>query len=412
MKRNKARAGVFLPLAITLAIQALVSMAAVTIPVLAPAAAGDFGVPLAWLGIYTAIFYGGGMASSLICGDLIRRYGPIRFSQVCLVLCGAGLIMTAAGSAPLMIPAAFLIGIGYGTVTPASSHILAKTTPPHLMSLTFSIKQSGVPMGGAMAGALIPVLVLLVGWKGAALVSGGACFVLAVVSGLARRELDADREREHRVRLGRMAEPLKIVLSLPPLRNLAVISLFFAWIQVSLTTYYVSYLVVGLKMPLVKAGLTLTVALSAGVVGRIFWGWIADRFDMSRTFLGILGIAMALSAATTAVVSGSWPYAGLLALSALFGGTAVGWNGIYLAEVARLAPSGKAGTATGGTLFFTYFGSVTSPLLFGAICGKGHRYALAYSLMAIPALLFSSAMLFRKRSGERQAVQVERAISR
>ena len=396
-RRDKHGTGVVAPLIVTLAIQALAAMAAVTVPVFAPAAAADIGVSLTRLGIFMAVFYLGGMASSLASGDFILRYGPIRVSQFCLIACGAGLAATASGSIPLMVPGAMLIGFGYGAVTPASSHILAKTAPPHLMSLTFSIKQTGVPAGGAMAGALVPTLVLFAGWRGAALIVGGVCLLLALVSELSRASLDADRESGRPISFKWMAEPLKMVLSVPLLREQALASFFFASLQICLTTYFVTFLAVDLKMPLVQAGLALTVALGAGVVGRIVWGGIADRLVAPRTMLGILGVVMSASAAATHVISLSWPYAAILGIAALFGATAAGWNGVYLAEVARLAPSGKAGMATGGTLFFSFLGGVISPPLFGAVAGADHRYALSYLLFSFPVFLFAFT-LFRGRS--------------
>ncbi|MBP2689015.1 MAG: putative transporter, partial [Deltaproteobacteria bacterium] len=117
---------------------------------------------------------------------------------------------------------------------------------------------------------------------------------------------------------------------------------------------------------------------------------------LPRRMLGTLGLVMALSAAATCLLSLSWPYAAIVVLGALFGASAVGWNGVYLAEVARKAPSGMAGMATGGTLFFTFFGGVVAPPLFGGIAGAGHRYSLAYFLIAVPVFLFS-LMLFRGR---------------
>ena len=67
--------GVVFPLAITLAIQALVAMASITVPVLAPAASADTGIALAYLGVFMAFIYIGGMGSSLASGDFILRYG-------------------------------------------------------------------------------------------------------------------------------------------------------------------------------------------------------------------------------------------------------------------------------------------------------------------------------------------------
>lgn len=134
-------------LATTLAVQMLGSMALLTVPVLAPAAAGDVGVPAAYVGLYIALAYGASMMSSLACGDLIRRLGAIRVSQFCLLLCALGALCAAGGSLWFFAISALFMGMGYGPMTPASSHVLARTTAPATMSLVFSVKQTGVPLG-------------------------------------------------------------------------------------------------------------------------------------------------------------------------------------------------------------------------------------------------------------------------
>lgn len=388
--------GVVKTLFITLAIQAMAAMSAVTVPVFAPVASADMGVSLAYLGIFTGILYVGGMVGAISSVDLIIRDGPIRVSQYCLVLCGAGLAVTAAGSLPLMLPGALLIGMGYGAITPASSHILAKTAPPHLMALTFSIKQTGVPIGGAMAGALVPPLVLLIGWRGVPVVVGGTCILLAVLAEQSRGTFDTDRQKAHRLSFSGIMEPVKMVFSLAPIRKLAVMSFFFAALGVVLTTYFVSFLTTTLNVSLVKAGLTLTVALTAGVVGRIMWGWIADRFVEPLKMLGIIGIIMSVSAGATIAFTHSWPYAALLVVSAFFGVSAQGWNGLFLAEVARQAPRGHAGAVTGGTLFFTFFAGMIAPLFFIAVAGAGHNYSFAYLVFSVPIFLFSLLLIREK----------------
>lgn len=76
--------------------------------------------------------------------------------------------------------ASIIIGLGYGAITPASSEVLARTAPPDRMALTFSIKQTGVPGGAALAGAALPALALAVGWR-AALLAVTACGVAVTV---------------------------------------------------------------------------------------------------------------------------------------------------------------------------------------------------------------------------------------
>ncbi|MCB2033843.1 MAG: MFS transporter, partial [Ottowia sp.] len=154
-------------LAVTTAVQAMVSMALLTVPAMAPVVAEALGVSPTLVGVYVALCYLAAMISSLIGGTLVRRLGAIRVSQVGLGLCAVGLLLCAVPWLPAVALGALCIGAGYGPITPASSHLLALTTPPHRMSLVFSIKQTGVPAGGMLAGALVPGLLLLVGWQGA-----------------------------------------------------------------------------------------------------------------------------------------------------------------------------------------------------------------------------------------------------
>ena len=53
-------------------------------------------------------------------------------------------------------------------MNPASSQVLGPRTTAQTAGLVMSIKQTGVPLGGVMAGALVPMLALHSGWRAAA----------------------------------------------------------------------------------------------------------------------------------------------------------------------------------------------------------------------------------------------------
>jgi len=72
------------PLLITLLIQAMASMALLTLPVMAPVAAKALDVSPALVGLYIAISYGGALMSTLLAGATVARLGPIRVSQFSL----------------------------------------------------------------------------------------------------------------------------------------------------------------------------------------------------------------------------------------------------------------------------------------------------------------------------------------
>ena len=383
-------------LAATLSVQAVVTMATLTVPVFAPAASADIGLDPSNIGIFASIVYVGAMASSLLSGGLAPRYGAIRVSQIGLGISLAGVALTATASWQVMVASALLLGIGLGPATPASSHILVRHTPAHLRSFVFSIKQTGVPLGGVLAGALVPLFVVHLGWRGAALAVAAICLACAILIQRARRHFDTDLRRDGRVFEGSLMGPLRLVLGLPELRRMAFASFFFAAIQQSFSVFLVTYLVTGLGMPFVKAGITLAISQAAGVVGRIIWGALADWIGEAQLVLGGLGLAMTGAGLAASAFTPDWPYGAIVGVCVVFGATAVGWNGIFLAEVARLAPVNQAGRATGGVLFFTFFGVVAAPPLFGVVISLTGSYDVGFIILSALTGIFGLLLLVRR----------------
>jgi MFS family permease len=384
--------GPFLPLVVTMAVQALVSLSALAAPVMSIDAAATTGIAAGNVGIFIGIVYASACVSSLASGGLVTRYGAIRMSQASLVLCAAGLASAAAATLPMLVLSAVFIGLGYGPVTPASSHILIRTTPRHRMGTIFSIKQTGVPLGGMLAGLAVPPLIMLVGWRGTALVLALACLLMSLATQSIRREFDADRDPAHPVSPGGVARQLLGVLAIPAIRDIGLCSFFFGAMQLCLTTFLVLYLTTTQGLSLALAGTILALAQGAGIVGRLLWGGLADALRAPRAVLGALGLAMGGCALAFAAAGPGWHTSVFAVLSIVFGGTAIGWNGVFLAEVARLAPPGQAGAATGASLFITYAGVVVGPPAFSAMVAAS-GYAFAYLATGIVLALVGLFLL-------------------
>ena len=389
-------------LTVTTAIQAMVSMALLTLPAMAPAVARALAVPSTLVGAYVALCYFAAMLSSLVGGTLVRRLGAIRVSQLGLGLCAVGLALCALPWLPAVALGALCIGAGYGPITPASSHLLALTTPAHRMSLVFSIKQTGVPAGGMLAGALVPGLSLWLGWQGTLLAVAGVCALCAALAQPLRAALDGDRQPAQPLALQALFKPIGMVLGQPSLRALAACSFLFSAVQVSTTAYMVTYLNESLGMTLLAAGAALSVSQLAGVVGRIAWGAVADRGLGPRNTLMLLATLMMVGSVLTALLQPQWPTLLIWAIVALLGASAIGWNGVYLATVARQAPPGQAGVATGGTLLFTFMGVVCGSPAFGALAGASGSYRIAFAALALPAALALGLLVWRAAQARRE----------
>lgn len=381
----------------TLTVQSLVAMALLTLPVVAPLVAQSMGVSPSYVGLYVALVYVGAMTASLVSGAGVRRFGAIRLSQMGLASCAIGVVLCTVTWVPSMALGALLIGIGYGPITPASSHLLVRTTPAHRLSLVFSLKQTGVPLGGALAGLVVPGLSTMIGWQGAfwvVAVSAGLCIVL--VQPLCR-VLDADRDRSQRMSFGAgLSAPLRLVLKQRSLRILALCSFMFSICQLSLTTYLVTWLNQDMAMSLILAGVVLGASQVAGVCGRMVWGYVSDRFLGAARMLALLGAMIILSSLGMALLGRDAPMWLILVPVAILGASAIGWNGVYLAEVARQAPPGQAGVATGGTLAFTFLGVVLGPPLFGLIARVAGNYGVAYATLVVPGVICMLVMWRRR----------------
>jgi len=289
-----------------------------------------------------------------------------------------------------------VLGVGYGPVTPASSHLLARTAASANRNLMFSIKQTGVPAGTALAGVIVPPLTVAYGWQVAVAAVAALCVLIALLVQPLRARLDADRDRTAHVSLAGLVDGLRLVAATPPLRTMAAVSFVYAGMQMCVSAFIVAYLADDIGLPLVAAGLALTAANVAGVVARIAWGWVADRWLAPRTTLALIGWLMAVSALLAAQFGGGWPFAAMVLVSVALGASAIGWNGVYLSEVARLAPAGHAGLATGGCLFFTFVGVVVCPFLFGWLQRASGSYAMCYAVSA--AVCAAVAALLSRRA--------------
>jgi MFS family permease len=372
-------------LPVTTFVQAASSAAVIGPTVAAPLLLQRLGLSAAAVGVFVALVYLGAMVATQVGAFVARRFGPIRASQLALLTSAVGLVLLSFTALPAVALGACVIGLGYGPITPASSQMLSRTTDAKHYALVFSIKQTGVPLGGVIAGLMVPPLVLLGGADGALWGVAALCVLAAISAAPLAGELDRERDAGSPwPKPAQMLAPVRFVATHPVLKQVAVVSFVFSMVQVSLTSYMVSLLTGDLRWALAAAGATLAVSQVAGVVARIAWGFVADRWLGPRRMLLGLALGMIGCALLTPLLSVSSPVWVVTLLLALFGATAVGWNGVYLATVARLVPQPQAGMATAGTLFFTFFGVVIGPPIFGAVAGQLGGLAPAFACLALP----------------------------
>src|SRR6266700_5380241 len=229
-------------LAETTAIQAVGTMAVLVVPTIAPKIAEMIGIPAGQVGFQISLLYLAAMFGSLSAGTWVARLGPCRTGQTAMLLTAMGCMLLAAGNLATLLAGSLVIGAAYGIINPASSDLLMRHVPAARRNLFFSIKQTGVPLGGMIIGLVAPVTAPRLGWSAPLWIVAAAAAALALLSQPHRAIWDAHRDLSAKLS-GLSLTGFRTVAKNQALLRLASVSCCFAAIQLCLLAFLVVLLV-------------------------------------------------------------------------------------------------------------------------------------------------------------------------
>lgn len=389
-------------LSATLLMQIVGTFLSQAVPVVAPLMTADLGLRPEAIGNFASVNTLGAILFLLFGTPLVARFGPARMLQAGALLGSLALLTAAAGIVWLLPFAALMTGIGYGPTGPAGSRILQATAPPSHRVLIFSVKQAGAPAGGALAGLIAAPIAAAYGWQ-VALLTG---IVLAVGCALLiqplRPQLDLEREPAKPWREAftprRLAAPLNTLRMHRVLPPLTLQAFAFAGLQGSLFAFTVTWLVERHGYSLTAAGSLFAAMQVAGVIGRLVLGWAADRVGDATRSLAIHGLVAAVLAVLWVSFGPGAHWLLALVLAVATGFTAASWNGIFLAEVARVAPSDRVAEASSGAILLCFLGYLTAPTAFAWAVTATGSWTLPY-YVACGVLTAVSLLVLLLRAG-------------
>jgi MFS family permease len=377
----------------TLSVQAMIVMASLVVPLTAASVAPSLGLEPHLVGYYASLTFLAAAGASLATPQWVRRYGAIRVHQIMLLAAVAGLVILSAKTLNGFVLSALLLGLAYGPANPASSSLLTRYTSAGTRARVFALKQTAVPLGGAIAGFAIPFLMTRIGWPSTALAVAAVCLFGAVLIGGWRRALDHQDDDAPVGRTGAVAA-LRLISASPSLRPLGIMAVCFAATQLNFTAVFAAVLVERMRWSPVQAGSALSIALAVSVASRLGWGWLADHAP-PRFVLAALGAMMAAATIACAFLTPALPGVLVYTIAFLFGASGSSWNGLALSEAAHLAPTGHVGEATAGIMFFIYTGALIGPALFSLATSISGTVTPAFLLLGLLALLPVPLLLLR-----------------
>ena len=395
---NATNSRLWVILLVTISVQVLATFTSLSLAAIAPDVAVGLRISPELVGFQVSLLYLGAALMSTIAGFQLRRWGPIRVSQASLAFCVFGASLVVVPSVYSIAVGSLIIGFGYGMTNPAASELLLRLVPVGRRNLIFSIKQTGVPIGGALAGLTGPSISQYLGWQSVPVVAAVSCLLLVFIMQPLRKKWDSNRDPSVRFSMN-IFDSITIVLSSLPLIWLSASGFFYAAVQLCLATFVVTLLVTDVSFSLVGAGIVLAVIQGSGALGRIFWGWVADRLGHGILVLLIMGAVCISSSFLVSAITENWQPLLIYILFFFLGFNALGWTGVFQVEAARYAPEGKLGAVIGGITAPSYGGVIFGPAAFSILFIYVGSYTTTFLLVALFALLGMLCLALVSRAG-------------
>jgi sugar phosphate permease len=269
-------------------------------------------------------------------------------------LCGAAFADTFAQ----LFAALVLAGAFGGCVQSASGRAVMAWFGSDERGLALGIRQTAVPLGGAVAALTLPALAQGPGLGAAFLALAGTSAAAAVVGVVLLREGAADEIA------GRVGRPLHD----RGLWLLCGASTLYLAAQVSIVGFVVLYLHGERGFSTTGAAGVLAATQVFGAAARIGLGRWSDRLGARVALLRSVGLALAAALALTAAVIGM-PDAVVVSAFVVAGALGLSWNGLSYTAAAERAGSAQSGAAIGFQQTLLAAGGVVTPIVFAAVVG-------------------------------------------
>jgi MFS family permease len=321
----------------------------------------QLGVDYLELGFVLTVFAVTSALTQVPIGYLADRIGARRVLLTGLTLGGFALIMIGLHlSYSWLIASAVLLGLANSVYHPADYAILSAHMDEAHMGRGFSIHTFAGFFGGAVAPAIVAMLVAAIGGYGALIVAGavGPAVALLLVVGGVPDASAADRK------VNGMPAPRQSVIT----PTIIVLTIFFMLLSLSsagIGNFGVVALMSGYGASFSSANIALTAFLGASAIGVLAGGFLADR---TRRHGQVAAACFAINAAIVLIVA-TIILPSLLLMVAM---TTAGFLSGVIAPsrdmlVRDASPPGAAGRAFGIVTTGFTLGGIASPLLFGWI---------------------------------------------
>ena len=348
-------------------------------------------------GLLVSVVNVGPLFCMLFVGRLLDQYNEKILISISSFLLGSSLLLTniVNGFNGLLF-VLLLIGMFYSVSQPGGSKVILKWFRKENRGLAMGIRQAGIPIGGALAGVLIPFLTVQYNMTYA--INSIAC--ICIIGGLLFFMFYKEPYVQEEARKGHnnisFWRELKVVICKKELYPIYITGICMISLQMVLVGHFMKFLAGEQSITFIVAGTVFSVMFFSGMIGRIALATISDvlykgnrRIPLFIAVCASIGLILLLVMNIHTITSGV-----LYGVSALLGFFSIGWFSLFIAEVAELASEESVGITVSVALTLNQIAIIVAPVLFGYIVDeKGYAYAW---LCIVVLLSISAVSLYRK----------------
>lgn len=362
------------------------------IGVLAPYIVTDIGLSTMQLGVLTASLFASATLLSPLAGRMVDRWGG-RILLLVLLVTGVfvPMAMAAAPTYWLLLVAVMTGGLGLALSNPVTNIMLLTSVAGWRWErLAVGLKQSGVQVAAVLCGLILPSLAITLGWRAALGMTATASALGVILSWMVPKQP------------AKRAYPV-----LPPpewIRMLRIYAILLGMGTACVTVYLPLYIVDSFGRSPQLGGALAALTGAAGLVGRLFWPYLAGTLERSMSILVALAGTSALAAvliATAQHLGFVWVVVGAV----LFGGTCNSWMSLGMLVLIRHVPAGQGGRVAGRIMAGFYMGFVLGPPAFGAVVDAMNSFVPAWVGVGLMAL--AGAVILARTRKTHTSVRVE-----
>lgn len=387
---------------------------------IAPALVQEWGIDKGSLGPVLSAALFGLAGGAIFAGPLADRLGRKTLLVLSVVFFGVASLATAfAQDLTTLTVLRFLTGLGLGAAMPNAVTLISEFAPEARRAVIVNTMFCGFPLGASVGGFVASWLIPTFGWHSVLVLGGVLPLLLSVllifllpesVKYLVVHQKPVERVRRILSRISgeslddvatftvieaapkRAASPIGVVLSKQYGFGSVMlwVTYFMGLVIFYLLTSWMPILFKDAGFTVQRAALITALFPLGGGVGTILSGWLMDKFNAQK----VVAFGYALTAVLVYAVGQAMGDIGMLVTLIFLAGTAMnGAQSSMPSLAAMFYPTHGRATGVAWMLGIGRFGGIAGALLGAELMRRHLGFSATFSLLAIPAVIATTALL-------------------